>query len=70
MGYYPAAWYMDPSWWDKPADECPKSLSRKEAEESGMGHREVPSAERIVPELQDLKVCGHEERSILCRTHR
>jgi len=56
MGYYRAGWYMDPSWWDRPADEYLKSLSRKEAEESGMGHRRAPSAERIVPELQDLKV--------------
>jgi len=55
MGYYRAGWYTDPSWWDKPVDEYLKSLSRKEAEESGMGHREAPSAERIVPEFQDLK---------------
>jgi proline iminopeptidase len=56
MGYYRAGWYADPSWWDKPADEYLRSLSRKEAQESGAGHRNAPSAERIVPELQDLEV--------------
>jgi hypothetical protein len=55
MGYYRAGWYTDPSWWDKPVDEYLKSLSRKEAEESGMGYREAPSAGTIVPEFQDLK---------------
>jgi len=56
MGYYRAGWYADPSWWDKPADEYLRSLSRKEAQESGAGHRNTPSAERIVPELQALEV--------------
>jgi hypothetical protein len=55
MGYYRAGWYTYPSWWDKPVDEYLKSLARKEAEESGMGHREAPSAERIIPEYQNLK---------------
>ena len=54
MGYYRAGWYTDPSWWDKPVDEYLKSLARKEAEESGVGHREAPSAESIVPEFQAL----------------
>lgn len=56
MGYYRAGWYTDPSWWDRPADEYLKALRRKEAEESGMGDREAPSAERVIPEFQDLKV--------------
>lgn len=55
MGYYRAGWYTDPSWWDRPADEYLKSLRREEAEESGVGDREAPSADRIVPEYQDLK---------------
>jgi hypothetical protein len=55
VGYYRAGWYTDPSWWDRPVDEYLKSLSRKEAEESGVGHREAPSAESIVPEFQDLE---------------
>ena len=55
MGYYRAGWYTDPSWWDKPVDAYLKSLARKEAEGSGVGHREAPSADRIVPEFQDLK---------------
>jgi hypothetical protein len=55
MGYYRAGWYTDPSWWDRPVDEYLKTLARKEAEESGMDHREGPSAERIVPEFQHLK---------------
>ena len=55
MGYYRAGWYTDPSWWDKPVDEYLKSLARKEAEESGMDHREAPSTERIVPAFQDLR---------------
>jgi hypothetical protein len=55
MGYYRAGWYTDPSWWDKPVDEYLKSLARKEAEESGVGPREAPSADSIVPELQGLE---------------
>jgi len=35
-----------------------------------MERREVASAERIITELQILKVGGHEERSSQCRTHR
>ena len=56
MGHYRSGFYADPSWWDKYSDKYLRSLSRKEAEESGMGHRQAPSAERIVPEFQDLKV--------------
>jgi hypothetical protein len=55
MGHYRAGFYADPSWWDKYADKYLKSLSRKEAEESGYGFREVPSAERVIPEYQGLK---------------
>jgi hypothetical protein len=55
MGHYRAGFYADPSWWDKYSDKYLRSLSRKEAEESGYGFREVPSDERIVPEFQDLK---------------
>jgi len=55
MGHYRAGFYADPSWWDKYADKYLRSLSRKEAEESGYGFREVPSDERIIPEFQDLK---------------
>ena len=56
MGHYRAGFYADPSWWDKYSDRYLRSLSRKEAEESGYGFREAPSDERIVPEFQDLKV--------------
>lgn len=56
MGHYRAGFYADPSWWDKYSDKYLRSLSRKEAEESGFGFREVPSDERIIPEYQDLKV--------------
>jgi proline iminopeptidase len=55
MGHYRAGFYADPSWWDKYADKYLRSLSRKEAEESGYGFREVPSDERIIPEFQDLE---------------
>jgi hypothetical protein len=55
MGHYRAGFYADPSWWDKYADRYLRSLSRKEAEESGYGFREVPSDERIIPEFQNLK---------------
>jgi hypothetical protein len=55
MGHYRAGFYADPSWWDKYSDKYLRSLSRKEAEESGYGFREVPSDERIIPEFQDLK---------------
>ena len=54
MGHYRAGFYADPSWWDKYSDKYLRSLSRKEAEESGYGFREVPSDERIIPEFQDL----------------
>jgi len=56
MGHYRAGFYADPSWWDKYSDKYLKSLTNKEAEESGYGHREVPSVDRIIPEFQDLKV--------------
>ena len=55
MGHYRAGFYADPSWWDKYSDKYLRSLSQKEAEESGYGFREVPSDERIIPEFQDLK---------------
>ena len=55
MGHYRAGFYADPSWWDKYSDKYLRSLSRKEAQESGYGFREVPSDERIIPEFQDLK---------------
>jgi hypothetical protein len=55
MGHYRAGFYADPSWWDRYSDKYLKSLSRKEAEESGYGFREVPSDERIIPEFQDVK---------------
>jgi hypothetical protein len=55
MGHYRAGFYADPSWWDKYSDKYLRSLSRKEAEESGYGFREVPSEARIIPEFQDLK---------------
>jgi len=55
MGHYRAGFYADPSWWDKYADRYLKSLSRKEAEETAYGFREVPSLDRLVPEFQDLK---------------
>jgi len=56
MGHYRAGFYADPSWWDRLPDKYLRSLSRKEAEESGYGFREKPSEERIVPEFQDLAV--------------
>jgi proline iminopeptidase len=56
MGHYRAGFYADPSWWDKYSDRYLRSLSRKEAEESGYGFREKPSEERIVPEFQGLRV--------------
>ena len=55
MGHYRAGFYADPSWWDRYSDKYLRSLSRKEAEESGVGHRQAPSAERIIPEFQDLR---------------
>ena len=55
MGHYRAGFYADPSWWDKYSDKYLRSLSRKEAEESGYGFREIPSDERIIPEFLDLK---------------
>jgi hypothetical protein len=56
MGHYRAGFYADPSWWDKYSDRYLRSLSRKEAEESGYGFREVPSDQRIIPEFQNLEV--------------
>jgi hypothetical protein len=55
MGHYRAGFYADPSWWDRYADKYLRSLSRKEAEESGYGFREEPSVARILPEFQNLQ---------------
>lgn len=55
MGYYRAGWYTDPAWWDRPIDRYLRWLARREAERSGAGHRDWPSAERIMPQYQDLR---------------
>lgn len=55
MGHYRAGFYADRSWWDRYSDKYLRSLGRKEAQASGYGFREVPSADRIMPEFQDLK---------------
>jgi hypothetical protein len=55
-GLYRAGWYADQSWWDAPINRYFRSLTRAEAEQTGYGRRTEPSADRIVPEFQDLKV--------------
>jgi hypothetical protein len=54
MGYYRAGFYADPSWWDKYSDKYLRSLSHKEAEQSGYGFQEIPSDERIIPEFRKV----------------
>jgi hypothetical protein len=54
MGYYRAGWYTDPDWWDYWPDRYLRWVSREEAENTGNAHRDAPSADRILPELQNL----------------
>jgi hypothetical protein len=56
MGYYRARWYSDPQWWDRLADRYLRSLTKAEVAQSGVGHRDAPSADRILPQFQDLAV--------------
>lgn len=56
LGYYRGGWYTDTGWWDYLADRYLRSLVRAEVAQSGVGHRDEPTADRIVPEYQNLKV--------------
>jgi hypothetical protein len=56
MGLYRAGWYADQGWWDAPLNRYLRTLTRSEAERTGYGRREEPSADHIVQEFQDLKV--------------
>ncbi|MEN6411030.1 MAG: hypothetical protein ABFD44_15105 [Anaerolineaceae bacterium] len=56
MGYYRGGWYTDTEWWDYLPDRYFRLLVREETRQSGYHHRDEPSASRILPEYQDLKV--------------
>lgn len=57
MGYYRAGWYTENDyWWDRLSNRYLRFLVRREAERSGYGHRQQPSAFEIVPEWQQLRV--------------
>jgi hypothetical protein len=56
MGYYRGGWYTDTDWWDYLPDRFLRYLVREEADKSGYAHRDEPSANRIMPEYQHLKV--------------
>lgn len=55
MGLYRAGWYADAGWWDKPINRYLKTHTRAETERTGYTLRTAPSAERIMPEFQQLK---------------
>lgn len=56
MGYYRGGWFTDTDWWDYLPDRYLRALVREEVAQTGQGHREEPSADRILPEYQKLKV--------------
>ena len=58
LGYYRGGWFTDSTWkdWDYLPDKMMRYFVREEAETSGYGHREVPSATQIISEFQHLKV--------------
>lgn len=56
MGYYRGGWFTDTDWWDFLPDRYLRALVRQDVARTGQGHREEPSADRILPEFQDLKV--------------
>jgi hypothetical protein len=57
MGYYRGGWFTDSTWkdWDYVPDKVMRYFVRQEAEESGYGHRDMPSSSAIISEFQDLK---------------
>jgi hypothetical protein len=55
MGYYRGGWYTDRAWWDYWSDRYLRHLVREEAERSGYGHRDEPSADRILEGFQQLE---------------
>ncbi len=56
MGYYRGGWYTDTDWWDYLPDRYLRALVRDDVAQSGQGHRDEPSARRILPEYQNLQV--------------
>jgi hypothetical protein len=57
LGYYRAGWFTESTWtdWDYFPDKLMRYFVREEAEKSGYGHRDVPSATQIISEFQNLK---------------
>ena len=58
LGYYRGGWFTDSTWrdWDYYPDKLMRFFVREEAEKSGYGHRDAPTANQIVSEFQNLKV--------------
>jgi hypothetical protein len=55
MGMDRGGWYSDPGWWDGLVERVLWSFLASE-EKTGYSIRAEPSAERIIPKFQDLKV--------------
>lgn len=57
MGYYRGGWFTDSTWkdWDYLPDRVMRYFVREEAEQSGYGHRDTPTATQIVSEFQKLE---------------
>lgn len=58
LGYYRGGWFTDSTWkdWDYLPDKVMRFFVREEAEKSGYGHRDAPTATQIISEFQNLKV--------------
>jgi hypothetical protein len=58
LGYYRGGWFTDSNWkdWDYLPDKVMRTFVREEAEESGYGHRDTPTATQVLAEFQNLNV--------------
>lgn len=58
LGYYRGGWFTDSTWkdWDYLPDKVMRYFVREEAEKSGYGPRDTPTATQVVAEFQNLKV--------------
>ena len=56
LGYYRGGWFTDSTWrdWDYLPDKIMRFFVREEAEKSGYGHRDTPTATEVIAEFQNL----------------
>ena len=56
LGYYRGGWFTDSTWknWDYLPDKVLRYFVREEAEKSGYGHRDTPTATQLIAEFQNL----------------